>query len=156
MEEAKKCANELFELKTAIPDIYNKGVWLDLPDDYDEEDYSEDEDDEFDENLFPIQTELYHTDLNGGVERAEHYKVGDEVKLIQEYNAEDGYMGIRVEHELGFVGYTSCADEIIEIQNETNNEEPLAKIIEVQPLSQRSKRCKKPLVVIEIYLKENK
>ena len=39
----------------------------------------------------------------GDIPTFEHYKVGDEVKLVQEYNAEEEYMGILIEHKLGFV-----------------------------------------------------
>lgn len=154
--EMKNKLEILFEIPNIIHEYEEIDDGLDIFDwlygdcENDEEDVIEQ-----DENIstFPFKVELYHTELEGGTERAEKYQVGDKVylKCIQE---EYGY-SVRVAHELGYVGnFYEFAQYVKTIQNETNNDEPLAKIVEVEPLSKRNKRCKKPIVVIEVYLKQ--
>jgi len=141
--DAQKRVEELFKIKNVIPNYYTY------------EDYDDYEND-YDENIFPFTTELTNTQLNGGVERAEHYKVGDEVTLVPEPDNQYDEEAIRVDHELGFVGYLASYNyDIIEKLKETNNTNPKAKIVNVEPLSKRGPRCKKPIVEIEVYLTED-
>lgn len=147
-EKVKSKAKKLFGREDVIPNIYN------AYDDDEDEDY-EDAYDDYVPTEFPWEEELTNTQLNGGIERAEKYKVGDPVKLIREEDNEYDEYAIRVEHELGFVGYTNFDNISIAIkQAETDGAEPHARITEVVPLSKRSSRCKKPLVKIEVYLEK--
>lgn len=148
-EEVKNRASKLF----GIEDIIHKYIY-NAYDDTEDDDYEDDEDC-YVPTSFPWEEELTNTELNGGIERAEKYKVGDSVKLIHEEDNEYDEYAIRVEHELGFVGYTSFDNiSILMKQENTIGAEPHAKITEVIPLSKRSGRCKKPLVKIEVYLEK--
>lgn len=133
------------------------GVKIDIPNYYEDDDWYEEENDkkeELSKSIFPFTTKVVHTYLNGGGPRAENYKIGDMVKLVPEPDNPYDEFAVRVEHELGFVGYLYENNRaIISKLKESQNEEPLAKMVELKPLSQRSKKCKNPLVVIDVYLK---
>lgn len=143
-KEIQKRANKAFNIDDAIPNYY-KEEDVDFSTEY-KKDYE----------IFPWEEELVNTQLNGGIERAENYKINDPVKLTYEVENEYDDSAVRVDHELGFVGYAMYNNyAIIDTLEETNGEEPHARITEVIPLSKRGSRCKKPIVKIEVYL-ENK
>ena len=103
---------------------------------------------------FPTITELIYTHYYGAVERIEKCKVGNHVKLVPEPENQYDSDAVKVETDLGFIGYLVGVpkQDALETLNKTDGKEPHAKIIEVTPLSKRSKLCKKPIVKIEIYL----
>lgn len=138
-KEAQDKANKIFGINNVIPNNYIM--------DYDLN---------FDNEEFPWEEELVNTQLNGGIERAEKYKINDPVKLTYEVENEYDDSAVRVDHKLGFVGYTMYNNyAIINKIIETAGEEPHARIKEVIPLSKRGSRCKKPIVKIEVYLENN-
>ena len=143
-KEAQDKANKIFGINNIIPNCYI-GDDMDFDSEY-ENDYQE----------FPWEEELVNTQLNGGIERAEKYKINDPVKLTHEVENEYDDSAVRVDHELGFVGYAMHNNyTIIDKLKETNGKEPHARITEVIPLAKRGSRCKKPIVKIEVYLENN-
>lgn len=122
------------------------------------DDYEDDERNDFiapNENKFklPVNVDLAYTYLHDAVERIENCKSGDPVKLIPEPDNQFDENAVRVETELGFIGYLALdiKMEVLKMLKETDGKEPHAKISQVIPLSKRSSRCKKPIVVITIY-----
>lgn len=140
-KEAQCKAKVLFGINDVIPNIFIE----------DDIDFSSESESDYVE--FPWIEELACTQLNGGIERAEKYNINDPVTLKYDKDNEYDDFAVMVEHKLGFVGYASYNNyAILDKLEETGGKEPHARITEVVPLSKRGKRCKKPIVKIEVYL----
>lgn len=136
-KEAQDRASKIFGINKTMPNYYIGEYFSDLSMG----------------DAFPCEEELTSTQLKGGAKRAENYKIGDPVKLIYDADNKNNRFAVRVEHELGFVGYATYHNyPILDALERSNGEEPHAKITEVIPVSKRGEGYKKPIVKIKVYL----
>ena len=97
-----------------------------------------------------FKTELVGTQYNGRNERIEKVKIGDKVNLIREPDNKYDSNAIDVRNEEGSLGHVQSYLTYVLAKKLDNGHKYSAKVSNVIPLSQRSKRCKNAIIEIEI------